>query len=255
MKSNACLRSAIVSLAGLTALASLSCRAQAQAQEFTIWNAATSTPAVSTGTITDANGPITVTLATTGAASGDSVQGALNSSQFGTFFGGRTAAQVYGATLPGTNDFNTSFANTNASVWSLTFSRAVLNPVFYVYNLDFRLYTFSNATPTVLSGLNLSASGNTAQASNPAQFDNGDFSDPNKGNPNGSAYGSFQLSGTYTTLTWTRPLGPGGFVTDGNRLGVSISPTATAVPEPGSIALLIGMGVTGASFLARKRRK
>ena len=34
-------------------------------------------------------------------------------------------------------------------------------------------------------------------------------------------------------------------------LGVSITPTA--VPEPGSIALLVGLSVTGAGFL-RKRR-
>ena len=33
------------------------------------------------------------------------------------------------------------------------------------------------------------------------------------------------------------------------------SATSTAVPEPGSIALLVGLGVTGAGFLARKRRK
>ena len=205
-------------LTGLTFLALLSGRAQAQ--EFTIWNPATSTAASTTGTITDATGPITVTLATTGAGIGDSAQGLVSSSAFGTFSGGLTATQVYGATLPGTNDFVDSLAESNSSLWSLTFSRPVLNPVFYVYNLDFRLYTFSNATPTVLSGLNLVASGNTAQDNDPSTADTSAFNDPNKGNPNGSAYGSFQLSGTYTTITWTRPLGPGGSAFDGNFLAV-----------------------------------
>lgn len=236
-------------LIGIAALALLS--HQAQAQEFTIWNAATSTPALTMGTITDANGPIAVTYATT---SGGSTQGVANSSQFGTFFGGLTTTQVYGATLPGTSDFAGAGAVSDSALWTLTFSRPVLNPVFYVYNLDFRLYTFGNATPTVLSGLNLVASGNTAQSRVPANFDNGGFGDPNRGNPNGSAYGSFQLTGTFTTLNWTRPLGPGGFVSDGGSLGVSITPTS-AVPEPGSVALLVGMGATGAGFFVCRRRK
>ena len=44
----------------------------------------------------------------------------------------------------------------------------------------------------------------------------------------------------------------------GNDFGVDniqVAAVPAAVPEPGSIALLVGLGVTGAGFLARKRRK
>ncbi len=41
---------------------------------------------------------------------------------------------------------------------------------------------------------------------------------------------------------------------DVDTLILSANPTSVAVPEPGSVAMLIGMGVTGAGFLSRRKR-
>ncbi|HEY9800588.1 MAG TPA: hypothetical protein V6D25_09530 [Leptolyngbyaceae cyanobacterium] len=88
----------------------------------------------------------------------------------------------------------------------------LVNPVFHVYNNDFRNYNFlGGLTPTVVSGLNLVANGSSVGAAAGgvgSNFDNGG-NDPNKGRPNGSAYGSFQLTGTFTSISWNRVLNPG----------------------------------------------
>lgn len=39
----------------------------------------------------------------------------------------------------------------------------------------------------------------------------------------------------------------------GSFFGFAIVPAATAVPEPGSVALFVSMGITGAGFLARRK--
>ncbi len=44
------------------------------------------------------------------------------------------------------------------------------------------------------------------------------------------------------------------FVTSGNGSFAFKAPVAAATPEPGSVALLVGMGVTGAGVLRRRRK-
>jgi hypothetical protein len=79
--------------------------------------------------------------------------------------------------------------------------------------------------------------------------------------PNGTAttfseFGIVSDGGAFTpqlaqfTGTFTEPLG-GGAIAGGFTFS---SPPAT-IPEPGNVAMLAGMGLTGASFLARRRNR
>ena len=99
-------------------------------REFVIWDALASSAPTIAGTITDAEGAIAVTLTSNGAAQGDNAVAIGSSSQFGTFYGGKTVTDIYGITLPGANEFIGITAATNDSAWTLTFSRPVTDPDF-----------------------------------------------------------------------------------------------------------------------------
>ena len=199
---------------------------------FIIWDPVTAAAPAAAGTVSDARGPIRANLTTTGTAQGDSVGfiGASrqavtfpsNSAQFSNFYGGKATTEVYGINLPGTNDFIGMTTATNDSTWTLTFAQEIEDPIFYIYATDVRLYTFQNATPVVLTGLNLVAAGNTV--GNNHQDPYYDFvTDPSLGSPTGSAFGSFLLPGRYTSLTWQRSLGAGALILiDRNMLAVSV---------------------------------
>lgn len=67
------------------------------------------------------------------------------------------------------------------------------------------------------------------------------------------------LSGPYTHYTLSGQLSDGSDVTGKNlyvatAMGASFTITNAAVPEPGSIALLVGLASVGASLLRRRRR-
>ncbi|HLP89759.1 MAG TPA: PEP-CTERM sorting domain-containing protein [Nostocaceae cyanobacterium] len=230
----------------------------AQAAVFTTWNPISSTTRTATGTIADVNGSVDVELTISNASNVDYFFGVRNSSTFGTFSGGLTVADVYEPNPPGTSDFLGGLAGSNGALYTLNFSKAVVNPVFHVYNNDFRNYNFlGGLTPTVISGLNLAANGSSVgdvDGGVGSNFDNGGLTDPNKGRPGGSAYGSFQLTGTFTSISWNRTLNPGAFVTDGYSLGVSVDAVEkTSVPEPGSLALLGGVAVLGAGSVFKRK--
>jgi hypothetical protein len=230
------------------AIAALVLSASPAPAAYTIWTGFT--PTSGTGTLADPSGTITVNYSITGGGVNDFVADVLNSSDFGLFFGGINANDVYEPNPPGTDEFLNISAGSDTALYTLTFSSPVINPVFHVFNQDFRNYSFlGGITPTVVSGLNLVAAGSMV-----GDNDGGltaDFAaDSNKGNPAGSAYGSFMLAGTFTTIQWTRPLTPGAVVTDGNALAVS----ATAVPEPSSVVLM-GAGVVGVLGYGWRRRK
>ncbi len=61
---------------------------------------------------------------------------------------------------------------------------------------------------------------------------------------------------TFTGFSFTPPSAPatvgGTSLTDG-AFGLRVQ--AVAVPEPGAVAMMVGMGLTGAGFLTRRRRK
>ena len=144
---------------------------------------------------------------------------------------------------------------------TIVFASAITNPVFQVANLDGALFDFaptSGLTGLVLlsgnggGGDGLGISGTTIVDLDPTtSVNNAPGAVPPTANPR-SAYGSVELMGTFTTLTFNAVTsdftGP-----DGGSFTLSAAPTA--VPEPGSIALLLGMGVTGAGFLRKRRRK
>ena len=134
---------------------------------------------------------------------------------------------------------------------TINFASAILNPVFHVANLDSSQYDFS-ATPGVslllLSGNGgggdgLSVSGDVVLDANPHTILGQAVTDPPITTGNRSAYGSVQLTGTFTTLTFDVTLGAGGG--DGGSFTLS---EVRAVPEPSSLALL-ACGIAGTSRL------
>lgn len=211
------------------------------------WSGFTSTTAA--GTVSDSRGNISATLSVH--HGGASLLNILGSAYFGTFYGGQSAADVYEPNLSGVRDFLSIASQSDATVYTLSFSREVVNPVFHVYDVDFRNYSFqSGVTATVLSGLNLVAAGGVVGDDNGtvSSYDAGRLDDPNRGAPSGSAYGSFQLLGRFTSIQWTRPLVSGGYVSDGNWLGIAIT---GSVSEPGSLALA-GLGLVLAGTAGRR---
>ena len=211
------------------------------------------TPTTATGVIADPGGDIDIGLSLLFGSS--YILGVQNSSSLGAFYGGATTADLYEPNLPGASDFLTMNSTNDTTLYTLTFSRAIVDPVFHVYNLDFRYYSFlGGISANVLSGANLMSWSNVVGDNNTYTYDNGGFTDSSRGNQNGSAYGSFQLEGTFTTIQWTRPRGHSPFVTDGSWLGIStfaVTPPAT-VAEPGSAALTtLALGLAG---MARRRR-
>ena len=127
--------------------------------------------------------------------------------------------------------------------FSANFASPITNPIFdivsLVNTLDFgapvTILSTGGVAGTTQAALQLTANGNGIIG---VAAGNGD-----------DAGGTIQLIGTFTSITAT----PTTAFNDGSGL-LFISATPTAVPEPGSISLLVVLGVTGACFL-RKRRK
>lgn len=79
-------------------------------------------------------------------------------------------------------------------------------------------------------------------------------------NGGGQQYGSIDLDYADNFLTFSPAnFGPGFLYESGSGSGAftavaSGAPAATATPEPGSVAMFVGMGITGAALLRRRRR-
>lgn len=124
-------------------------------------------------------------------------------------------------------------AYTVASTYTVSFSQAVLDPVFHIADLSTRV-TFTGATPAKVSGNSFfSVSGNSV----------------NGGGFAGAGNGTVRLSGVYTSLSFSAidviQTPPGG---DGFYLQVGVSP----VPEPATFALLLA-GLFAVGVAARTR--
>jgi hypothetical protein len=124
-----------------------------------------------------------------------------------------------------------------SNVNTLTFSTAVVNPVFAIWSLGqpglVASFNFIGATPIYVAG------GASAEFGGSAISVAGNDVSGSEGN------GTVMFMGTYSSLSWTNP----GYE---NWYGYNVGMTA-AVPEPETYALLLaGLGVVGA--LARRRR-
>jgi len=128
-----------------------------------------------------------------------------------------------------------------ATVNTVTFSSAVINPVMAIWSLGQgginASFVFQNATPVFVSG------GPSAEyAGNPISVV-GNTVFGVEGN------GTVQFIGTYTSLSWTNPVFENWY-----GFNVGVAGVANPVPEPETYALMLaGLGVVGA--IARRRQK
>lgn len=124
-----------------------------------------------------------------------------------------------------------------SNVNTLTFSTAVVNPVFAIWSLGqpglTASFNFIGATPIYVAG------GPNAEFGGSAISVIGNDVFGSEGN------GTVMFVGTFSSLSWTNPLFE-------NYYGFNVGMTA-AVPEPETYALMLaGLGMIGA--LARRRR-
>lgn len=147
-------------------------------------------------------------------------------------------------------DFSPALANSDAfefvgqkspnpvPTYTITFGDTVLNPVLHVASLASTL-VFS-AAPTMVSGdVRFGVSGNQVIGS--------DFI---PGSGNNDANGTVQFLGTYTTLSFTAV-----YAGPGPADGITLQVGATAIPEPSTYAVLIGLGALGLAAWQRRKGK
>jgi len=170
---------------------------------------------------------------------------------------------IYTPSIPLTDQVGyDKFASSGTATVTITFGSAITNPVFHVANLDASADTFSlTGGLTGLSllsgnggaGDGLGVSGNTVLDLNPDTGVGQDPSTPPLTSGPRSAYGSVELLGTISTLTFSvsypgLPPGDGGSFT--------LSTSSSAVPEPSSLALFfVTGGLSGIGFLWSRRRR
>ena len=127
----------------------------------------------------------------------------------------------------------------NSSTQTLTFSQAVVNPVFAIWSLGQGTidasFVFNNATPIFVAGgpnaeyggVPITVSGNTVHGK--------------------EANGTVQFLGTFTSLSWSNPV-------EENWYGFNVGFQSVApVPEPATWFMMI-LGFAGVGFLTYRRR-
>lgn len=124
----------------------------------------------------------------------------------------------------------------NDSLNTITFSQAVTNPVFAIWSLGQgginASFDFTNATPVFVAG------GPSNEYSGQAITVSGNDVFGREGN------GTVEFIGTFTSISWTNP-------TYEYWYGFNVGIAAVAVPEPGSVGLMLaGLTLLG---LARRR--
>ena len=124
----------------------------------------------------------------------------------------------------------------NSGTNTITFSSAVVDPVFTIWSLGQggiqASFVFDRATPVFVAG------GPASQYGGSAITVSGNTVFGSEGN------GTVKFIGTYTSLSWTNPVAENYY---GFNVGVA------AVPEPAEYGmLLLGLGAVG--FMARRRR-
>ena len=124
------------------------------------------------------------------------------------------------------------------AIQTLTFSQAVVNPVFAIWSLGGGNTSASfifNQTPTFVAG-----GPNSEYGGGPINVSGNTVSGV-EGN------GTVEFLGTYTSITWTNPL-------DEYWYGFNVGfVSVAAVPEPSTWAMMI-LGFAGVGFMAYRRR-
>ena len=129
----------------------------------------------------------------------------------------------------------------NTNVNTITFSQAVVNPVFAIWSLGPASpkpsFNFIGATPILVAG-----------GSN-AEYGGSGISVVGNNVYGAEGNGTVEFVGTYTSLSWTNPVAENWYGFD-----VGIAGVAAAVPEPGSIGLMLA-GLTLVGLVRRRQQK
>lgn len=172
---------------------------------------------------------------------------------------------VFSPTAATTDRVGFSYIGGATNTVSISFSSPVTNPVFHVANLDNALFNFGATTGltsmTLLKGNNGADSDGIDPAFGGAGFGFLLLQDANPSTSDAtlpistppisgarSGYGSVQLNGTFSTITFGVGAGGPGADINGGSFTVSI------VPEPGSV-MLAGLGALGMVGFTRRRRR
>ncbi len=191
------------------------------------WNTWTSN---STGTI--ASTPVTVTF------SGENGSGWSASYPSWTPTGTWADGTVVANGPSGSNGI-VRLTGGGTTIDTITFSQAVVNPVISIWSLgqggDTSSFNFIGATPVLVSG------GGSAEYGGSGISVVGNNVYGTEGN------GTVEFVGTYTSLSWTNP-------TFEDWYGFNVGITAAAVPEPGSMGLMLGgLTLLGLAFRRKAR--
>ena len=213
----------------------------------------------------------------TGSLGGILVTGSIAAGPPASFFFNAIGAGIGGSTIAGTSpqfSYSTVYSPTAATtdrvgftslgtatnVITISFSLPVTNPVFHVANLDWAEFNFS-ATPGLTTLTLLKGNDGDGDDIDPlfggapflshlvhdAAPGTSDPTPPSSTPPiagSRSAYGSVQLDGTFSTISFGA--GTGGPFTDDGSFTLSI------VPEPSSL-ILAGIGALGVAGFTRRR--
>lgn len=155
------------------------------------------------------------------------------------------------------------FVSAGTATVTINFTSPITNPVFQVANLDGSQDTFSLTGG--LTGLNLLSGnggggdglgviGNKVLDLNPNTLFGVDPATPPPTSGPRSAYGSVQLLGSISTLTFVSST-PSGFNLGGDGGSFTLSVSPTAVPEPSTLVLALTATACLAPFVARSLRK
>ena len=192
------------------------------------WNSWTSN---STGSISTSSGPISVTY------SGEMTGFYASYPSWGpsaTFADGTVVVNA-----PTGSNGIIQLTGGSTGVDTVTFSKAITNPVFSIWSLgnggDLASFNFIGATPVLVSG------GPSNEYGGSSITVSGDDVFGAEGN------GTVQFVGTFSSISWTNPTYEYWY-----GFNVGVAGVAGVVPEPGSLGMLLaGLTLTG---LALRRR-